>query len=262
MSRDRIVISVLVVAGILGAFWFGLLSPKRQDAQRLEAQLATQQQRLAKAQAGAAEATSARDRYNADYKTVALLGKAVPSSDGMSSLLFQVDSAAGDSRIDFRSLTNGGGAAGASAPAPAPAPAAAAPAATPGASTTAPAATSGAAPTPLPLSLIFSGSYMDMQRMLGRLDRFVRVDGDDIRVNGRLLSIDDIALSAEPGSLAKVQATITATAYTLPAGSTPAAGAAVAAPTGTAPSGTAPTATASASTASPTATASAGSATP
>ena len=60
--------------------------------------------------------------------------------------------------------------------------------------------------------------------MLGRLDRFVRVDGDDIRVNGRLLSIDDIALSAEPGSLAKVQATITATAYTLPAGSTPAAG--------------------------------------
>ena len=80
MSRDRIVISVLVVAGILGAFWFGLLSPKRQDAQRLEAQLATQQQRLAKAQAGAAEATSARDRYNADYKTVALLGKAVPAA--------------------------------------------------------------------------------------------------------------------------------------------------------------------------------------
>jgi Tfp pilus assembly protein PilO len=252
MRRDRIVISVLVVAGILGAFWFGLLSPKRQEAQRLEAKLATQQQRLAKAQAGAAEATAARDRYNADYSTVALLGKAVPSSEGMSSLLFQLDSAAGDSRIDFRSLTNGSGAPGATAPASAPA--ATAPAATPGASTTAPAATSGAAPTPLPLSLIFSGSYMDMQRMLGRLDRFVRVDGEDVRVNGRLLSIDDIALSAEPGSLAKVKATITATAYTMPVGSAP-TGAAVA--TGAAPGATAPAATAS-----PTATASVGSATP
>jgi hypothetical protein len=254
MSRDRIVISVLIAVGILGGSWFGLLGPKRQEAQRLGAKLATQQQRLAKAQAGAADATTARDRYNADYSTVALLGKAVPSSDGMSSLLYQIDSAAGDSKIDFRSLTNGGGAAGATGSAATPA--------TPsssGASTSAAAATGATAPTPLPLSLIFSGSFMDMQRLLGRVDRFVRIDGDDIRVSGRLLSIDDIALSASPGGLANVEATITATAYTMPASTEPTA---AAGQTPAAPAAPGSTATASASSASPTATASVGGAQP
>jgi hypothetical protein len=254
MSRDRIVICVLIVAGILGGAWFGLLGPKREQAQRLDAQLVTQRQRLAKAQAGAADATTARDRYNADYGTVALLGKAVPSSDGMSSLLYQIDSAAGDSKIDFRSLTSGGPAASATGSAATPATPSPA-----GSSASASAATGAAAPTPLPLSLIFSGSFMDMQRMLGRVDRFVRIDGDDLRVSGRLLSIDDIALTAAPGGLANVQATITATAYTMPASAEPTA---AAAQTPAAPAAPAPTATASAGSASPTATASVGGARP
>jgi hypothetical protein len=252
MSRDRIIIAALIVVGILGGSWFGLLGPKRQEAQRLDAKLATQQQRLAKAQSAAADATSARDRYNADYGTVALLGKAVPSSDGMTSLLYQIDSAAGDSKIDFRSLTNGGATAGATGSAAAPA--------TPSQSGGSSAASAPGATTPtlLPLSLIFSGSFMDMQRLLGRVDRFVRIDGDDIRVSGRLLSIDDISLSAAPG-LANVEATITATAYTMPASTepTPAAAQAPAAPA--APGSTA---TASAGSGSPTATASVGGAKP
>lgn len=249
MSRDRIVIAALIVVGILAGSWFGLLGPKRQEAQRLDAQLSTQQQRLAKAQAGAADAATARDRYGADYSTVALLGKAVPSSEGMSSLLYQIDSAAGDSKIDFRSLTNGGATAGATGSAATPA--------TPapgGASTSAPAGAGATAPTPLPLSLIFSGSFMDMQRLLGRVNRFVRIEGDDVRVKGRLLSIDDIALSAAPGGLANVEATITATAYTMPASEPTAAAAA--------PAAAGSTATASAGSASPTATASVGGAQP
>jgi hypothetical protein len=248
MSRDRIVIAALTVVGILAGSWFGLLGPKRQEAQRLDAQLSTQQQRLAKAQAGAADAATARDRYGADYSTVALLGKAVPSSEGMSSLLYQIDSAAGDSKIDFRSLTNGGataGATGSTATPATPAPG--------GAPTSAPAGAGATAPTPLPLSLIFSGSFMDMQRLLGRVNRFVRIEGDDVRVKGRLLSIDDIALSAAPGGLANVEATITATAYTMPA-SEPTAAAA--------PAAAGSTATASAGSASPTATASVGGAQP
>ena len=62
-----------------------------------------------------------------------------------------------------------------------------------------------------------------MERLLDSVQHFVTVDGKDVRVSGRLLTIDGIAL--QPQIYPEVKASITATAYLLPASEDATAGA-------------------------------------
>jgi Tfp pilus assembly protein PilO len=219
VSRDRIIISIVASLGVVAAFWIGVLGPKRQELTDLNGQLAAQQQRLEKSQATAAQATAAKARYNADYSAVALLGKAVPSTEGVPSLLYQIDSAARGSKLELQSVSPSGGGAAAAAPG--------ANAGTAGAAAAPAAAATGAsgstAPTPMPLSFVFTGSFQDMKRLLDRVNEFVDFrTADDVVVRGRLLSVDDIAIApASGGALNSLQATISAVAYTMPAAVTP-----------------------------------------
>jgi Tfp pilus assembly protein PilO len=223
MSRDRILVSVLVVAALVGGFWFAVLGPKRDAVRSLDAQLNTQRQRLERAQASVAQAHAARARYDADYSAVVMLGKAVPEQKGMPSLLYQIDSSARNAKIDFSSVTADAAAAPSAAGTGAPATGAQAPG---GSSTSATSSGSAAsiaavAPTAMPVSFIFSGSFFGMEHMLDVLHGFVRPHGDDLAVRGRLVSIDDIALTPSSQGFPKVQATISASAYTMPAATTP-----------------------------------------
>ena len=92
---------------------------------------------------------------------------------------------------------------------------------------------------PAPFSFRFEGDFFGLQRLLNQIDRFTRVDGTQVAVNGRLLTIDGVTMSPGRSGLPKIQGMIIARAYVadLPAAlpsSAPAAG--------TAPAGT-PTAT-------------------
>ena len=49
-------------------------------------------------------AQAARDRYDRDYATVARLGKAVPVQDDVPSLVYQLETTAHDSHVDFRRI--------------------------------------------------------------------------------------------------------------------------------------------------------------
>ena len=237
-TRDRLVIVCVLLAAALAGFWFLGLAPKRKEAADLQAQIATQSAQLTAAQQRAAEARQAKARYNGDYAAVANLGKAVPKSDALPSLVYQLQSVAHSARIDFTSLKiAGGGGQG-------PTPAAAAPAATGGtaasgsasgssstpstaapatqsapatqaaAATLPPGATVGSAGFPtMPFSFVFSGTFFDMERFLGDVQRFVRVDGKKVDVRGRLLSVDGFSLVAGPGGFPNVKASVAATAY-------------------------------------------------
>lgn len=223
MSRNRMLVSVLVVAAVVGGFWFAVLGPKRNDVRSLDAQLTTQRDRLQRAQASVARAQAARARYDADYSAVVMLGKAVPEQKGMPSLLYQIDSSARDSKIDFSSVTSDGGAAPSAAGTGSPGTAAQAPAASSTSATPSDsaAATAAVAPTAMPVSFIFSGSFFGMEHMLDALHGFVRPQGDDLAIRGRLVSVDDIALAPSAQGFPNVQATISASAYTMPAATTP-----------------------------------------
>jgi hypothetical protein len=122
--RDRIVIGVVLSLAVVGAFWMLALKPKRDQAAKLGKDLSAAHERLDQAQRDVREGEFARAGYAANYSAVARLGKAVPSDDDVPSLVYQLDSTAQSTGVDFRSvkLTSGSGSAPA-APAPATTPA-------------------------------------------------------------------------------------------------------------------------------------------
>ena len=89
----KIVLPVALLAAMAAAAWFLVIAPKREEAARLSAEVATADAELADLQAKVADYTKARERYPSDYATVTRLGKAVPADDDTGSLMVQLDSA-------------------------------------------------------------------------------------------------------------------------------------------------------------------------
>jgi hypothetical protein len=226
-ARDRTVLIVVGLVALLGGFWFLAISPKRKEASDATAKVAVAQTRLDAAQASAASADSARKQYSTDYATVARLGKAVPVDDDMPSLVYQLSHTAKVNHVDFRAIKLASN--GAAAPAPTGVAAAVASAngntsatsSTP-AATVAPALPPGAVvgtagfPT-MPFTFNFNGSFFHMQRFLKALNGLTAVQGKNINVKGRLLTVDGVGLKAGPKGFPNVDATVAVTAYLLPA---------------------------------------------
>jgi Tfp pilus assembly protein PilO len=193
-ARLRLVLGIALAAGVVAALWLLSVAPKREEAATLGAQVAQAELRLADANARAATAEQARATYARDYATVARLGKAVPVAADVPSLVYQLESAARASKVDFRSV---------SAPDVVP---------------DAPAAP-GVVPTPgggiksAPFSFKFEGDYFSLQKLLARIDGFSRVKGTQVAVNGRLLTIDGLTLNPASGGLPRVQGVVSARAY-------------------------------------------------
>jgi hypothetical protein len=248
-ARDRTVLIVVGLLALLGGFWFLAIGPKRKESSDVAAQVTSAQTRLTTAQASAASADAARKQYSADYATVARLGKAVPVDDDMPSLVYQLSHTAKVNHVDFRAikLTSTGNA----APAPTGVAAAVASAngntsatsSTPAATVTAalpPGAVVGTAGFPtMPFSFDFTGSFVHMQHFLKAIDGLTAVQGKNINVKGRLLTVDGVGLKAGVKGFPDVDATVAVTAYLLPADEGLTAGATPGTPTTGAPTATA-----------------------
>jgi len=246
-TRDRNILLVIGGLALLAAFWLLAIKPKRAEVQTLTGQIATQQSRLATAQATVSSGLAAKAAYPKDYATVAQLGKALPADDDLPSLLYQLDAESHGKHIDFESITRGASAAGSGSTSSDPTGAPAT-----GASSLPPGATVGTAGlATLPFSFTFTGSFFDLQKFIQGVQDFVRPEGQGIAVRGRLLTIDGVSLVPGGKDLSHLQAKIAATAYLAPS-TTPAA------TTGTTPSTTTPDSGATASTAAPTTSAIAG----
>jgi Tfp pilus assembly protein PilO len=106
-DRDRKIMLAIVPIVLLGAFWFLLLTPKRQEASTAAGEVAKQEERLEAARAAASAADNAQTGFEADYSEIVRLGKAIPSTVDMPSLLVQLDAAAEGTGIRFTSITTG-----------------------------------------------------------------------------------------------------------------------------------------------------------
>jgi len=259
-SRDRTVLGVVGLIAALAAFWFLALGPKRKDASAIGDQLSAAQVRLTAARTEANASQAARTRYAVSYSNVARLGKAVPADDDVPSLVYQLDSTAKSTGVDFRSIKVASGAGTAPAPAATAAqasaatsdqagktgqnkgttstpgnapPSAAAPASAsaPAQATTAtlpPGATVGSAGfATMPFTFQFTGSFFKLADFFGRVERYIRANAKRVDVTGRLLMIDGISLIASPKGFPNMAASVNATTYLLPqtegvtAGATP-----------------------------------------
>jgi type II secretory pathway pseudopilin PulG len=226
-GRDRMVIVIVAIAAAIIGSWLLVIQPKRSQASKLGAQVKTEQSQLVTAQSAVRDAEAAKSAFAGSYTAMARLGEAVPADDNVPSLIYQIQSAASASRVDFRDLTLNGGSS-------APGPAASASATQAATATLPPGATVGPAGFPIePFTFTFRGNFFRLSQFLGRVQRFVVASNKKVSVSGRLLTLNAISLGAGPAGFPQITASIAATAYLVPASQGVLAGASASGPSST-----------------------------
>lgn len=289
-ERDKKILMAIVPLVVVLGYWFLLLAPKREAAASAEKTLVTEQMRLSEAEARATTVQAAKTSFARDYAAVVALGKAIPTSVDMPSLLVQLESAANGTGIELEGITIGdreaapSSAAAASGTPAAPDPGAAAPpagqpaqsapgqaaasaqgaataASTPPTGTATPATGTPPAGAPpaggalesVALEFKFKGSFFELADYFHRLKRFVYVDGEKVRVRGRLLTIDTVEYVADPTTFPAIVATVNASVFLTPKTEGPTAGASPSGPGTPAAASPVTTASSGSGTATPTA---------
>ena len=255
-SLDRNVVIIVPLVALIAAFWLLVLSPKREEASKLDDEVAALEAEVAQAQQTVDLAEQAREGFPDDYQKVVTLGKAVPQDDDTASLITQLSAVSQSAGVDFRSLELSEDVEG-EAPRPEAPPAETPPAeSAPTSETTETAATEpvateaaaatlpiGAAIGPaglpiMPYELQFQGDFFEMADFVAGLDQGVSADENgDVLVKGRLMTVDGFSLTRDqengfPSLLANFAITtyVTPEAEGLTAGATPSGPAPVAAP--------------------------------
>ena len=106
-ERDRKIAIAIVPLLLLAAYWFLMLAPKRDAAAEASKELTKQTERRDTARAAASSARGDQTDFAADYAEIVRLGKAIPSSVDMPSLLVQLDRAAEGTDIRFTKVAEG-----------------------------------------------------------------------------------------------------------------------------------------------------------
>lgn len=222
-SSNKAVVAavVLVVLGI--GFYALALSPKREEASKLEAQVEHVKGSLAQHRSEIATAEEARADFPAEYQRLVVLGKAVPGDDDTASLLVQVSHIADHAKVRFSNLAlSSEGAGETEEVAPPPAEAGGAPVSpTEVAAATMPlGATVGPAGLGvMPYTLTFSGNFFQIADFIEGLDSLVKTQNEKVSVDGRLLTVNGFSLQAAPkAKFPTLEATFSITAYLTPPG--------------------------------------------
>lgn len=235
-ARDRMVVIVIAALGVLAAVWLLAVAPERQQAAKLATEVSAARAQLASAESQVSSASAAQARYEAAYASIVRLGKAVPASQEVPSLIYQLAQATNEKNVEFASITATVPGVGGAAASPAASSSAA------GAS-----ATAGAGFTQMPFTFVFNGGFDSLYSLFQQLDGFaLHTSSGGLRVSGRLLTIQSVKLapvsesssgsgsgSSKGNSSEQLSGTITATAYVLPAGQTLTGGASATGPAGT-----------------------------
>jgi Tfp pilus assembly protein PilO len=232
-GRDRTVAMVVAVLAVLAAGWILVVSPERKKASTLGAEVSSAQSQLSSAESELSNARSAQAQYATAYTAIVGLGKAVPASQEVPSLIYQLEHVSNSKKVDFSSIVTTTSGSGSSSPAAA--------------------AASSAGFASMPFTFVFTGTYFDLEHLFEGLNRFtVRKPNGTLVVSGRLLTIQSVKLTpVQPGggsgkATGELTGTITATAYVLPAtqgltgGASPSAPAGGSAPSSSGSSPTAP----------------------
>jgi Tfp pilus assembly protein PilO len=218
-SSNRAIVAAIVFAVLAGAFWMMGLSPKRDEASKLDAQAGQLKSSLAQHEAEVAEAEAAKKEFPTDYQRLVVVGKAVPGGDETASLLVQMSRIAGGTGGSFRNIklsASGGG--------EAPAPVAAGTEGTPASPTEVAAsllplgATVGTAGLAvMPYNVTFDGNFFQIADFIKGLDSLVKTKSSTVRVDGRLVTIDGFSLEAAPDKgFPALQASFALTTYLTP----------------------------------------------
>jgi Tfp pilus assembly protein PilO len=215
-TNGMIVAMLLIVAAGIG-FWVLGVSPKREEAAKLDKQVTKLEAELTLHEEEVLQGEQARSEFPADYEKLVALGKAVPGDDDTASLLVQINRIADRNDIEFREieLTSEGteeaeAAAGVEGAPPTEASAALLPLG---------ARVGPAGLAVMPYSLTFHGDFFTLADFIEEVDELVEAENANVSVDGRLLTLDGFAL--EPDSekgFPWLEATFAITTYLAPPG--------------------------------------------
>lgn len=217
-STNLTIVAMLAIVALAGGFWMEVLSPKREDAKKLSAQVEEVKASLEQHRAEAAQAVEARKEFPLAYQQLVVLGKAVPGSDDTASLLVQLNQIAKRAKVKFSTFQlSGGSGRGEAAPEPElgtepVSPTEAAASLLPLGATIGPAGLG-----VMPYELTFSGSFFHLADFIRGLDSLVKTNKGQVKVDGRLLTINSFSLAPDPGKgFPALQASFSVTTYLTP----------------------------------------------
>lgn len=219
-STNRTVVAAIAILVLAGIFWTQLLSPKRDEASALDAQAKQLESSLTQHEAEVVEAEAAKEEFPTDYQHLVVVGKAVPGGDETASLLVQMNRLAertGGSFANIQLTASGGeeaaapAAGGEGAPA---SPTEVAASLLPLGATVGPAGLA-----VMPYDVTFNGNFFQIADFIKGLDSLVKTKNTEVRVDGRLVTIDGFSLEAAPDTgFPALQASFALTTYLTPPG--------------------------------------------
>ena len=212
-STNGIVVAMLLiaVAGVL--FWMLAVSPKREEAAKLDKQIVKLESSLTLHEEEVLQGEEAKAEYPAAYQKLIVLGKAAPGEDDTASLIVQINRIAEHSKIAFVDIELEGNPSEEEA------------ASVEGASPTEASAALlplGAAIGPeglavMPYKVNFQGNYFELAKFIGGVDALVRTRNEDVHVNGRLITLDGFSLQESPeGKLPQLEGSFLITTFVTP----------------------------------------------
>lgn len=163
-GKEVYIITAVVAVVLIVAWYFLLLSPTRTKLSDLDGQVQAQQAALATAKQEVARLESYKKTAPQSRADIVRLGKMLPESEGIPSLIIELSSTAHTSGVDLNSIARG--------------------ATQPG--------------TPFGLqsvTLQVTGRFFDVEDFLYRLESYVAFRNASFRVTGRLLEVKTLTIT-------------------------------------------------------------------
>ncbi len=227
-TRDRTVIMVVLALGAIVAGWLLMVSPKRSQASALGGQITSVQSQLTSARSQVAAGEEARTAFAGQYAQLARLGEAVPPSDDIPSLIYQVQSAAQAAHVSLRALQLSPGSSSSS---PSTSASSSSSSSTASSSTLPPGAAVGAAGLPTDqFTFTLAGNFFNLANFFNRVQNFVVSSNNHLLISGRLMTINAISLAPGSNGFPQITANVSATTYIVPPTQGPTDGATAAGP--------------------------------
>lgn len=232
-TTNLMVGTMVVVAALAAAFWFLLLSPKREEAQKLGGRIHTLEFSLSQHRSEAQSAVAARRAFPREYQRLVVLGKAVPGGDETPSLLVQLSHLATKSGVSFQNLALSGGSGEGEEPEPVGGGGFTSPTEAEVALLPLGASIGPAGLAVMPYELTFEGDFFQIAKFIEGLDKLVKTHNQNVDVNGRLITVNSFSLTPaeeEGGGGSKLLATFSVATFLTPPGEGLTAGASPAGP--------------------------------
>lgn len=183
-KRDVVILAVIGIVALIALWYFFLISPKRSEISDLQEQTEIERETFERNSARLKKLDQEREAALESRGELLKLDKLVPGDEQMPSLIVELQKSANDAGIDFVKIEP-------DVPVP------------------------GAGATIIPIEMKFEGRFFDVNEFLYRVENYARMEGSEVNVSGRFLSVVEIKL--EEGELQEwpnVTVTLGINAYT------------------------------------------------